>query len=110
MPSWSNFDSCGIVGKVPGWGDEQQRLTKMPACLHPHKKFPAKNCGSCCRRLPVRPLKVDLDSTAQSLYLVQTDGEKRDTLSAGLIINQFQEGTATANGTREQMSAWKFPL
>jgi chromosome partitioning protein len=60
--------------------------------------------------IPVRPSKVDLDSTAQFLDVVQTDMVKRDSLSGGLLLNQFQDGTAIGNATRQQISEWNFPL
>lgn len=60
--------------------------------------------------IPVRPSKVDLDSTAQFLDIVQTDMAKRDNLSGGLVINQFQEGTAIGVAAQKQIAEWNFPL
>lgn len=60
--------------------------------------------------IPVKPSKVDLDSTAQFLDVVQSDMAKRDDLSGGLLLNQIQEGTAVGNAARDQLSKWDFPV
>lgn len=60
--------------------------------------------------IPVRPSKVDLDATAQFLDVVQTDMQRRDDLSGGLLINQLQEGTAIGNAARQQIAEWEFPV
>ncbi|MGH9915590.1 MAG: hypothetical protein ACRD63_09925, partial [Pyrinomonadaceae bacterium] len=60
--------------------------------------------------IPVRPSKVDLDATAQFLDIVQADMAKRDDLSGGLLLNQFQEGTSISNVAKKQILEWDFPV
>lgn len=59
--------------------------------------------------IPVRPSKVDLDATAQFLDVVMADMARRDNLSAGLLINGLQGGTAIGEAAREQIGTWNFP-
>lgn len=60
--------------------------------------------------IPVKPSKIDLDATAQFLDVVQADMAKRDDLSGGLLLNQFQEGTSISNAARSQLAEWEFPI
>ncbi len=60
--------------------------------------------------IPVKPSKVDLDATAQFLDVVQADMAKRDDLSGGLLLNQFQEGTSISNAAKSQIAEWDFPV
>ena len=60
--------------------------------------------------IPVKPSKVDLDATAQFLDVVQADMAKRDDLSGGLLLNQFQAGTSISSAARSQLAEWEFPI
>lgn len=60
--------------------------------------------------IPVKPSKVDMDATAQFLDVVQADMAKRDDLTGGVLLNQFQENTAIGRAAREQIAEWDFPV
>jgi len=60
--------------------------------------------------IPVKPSKIDLDATSQFLDVVQADMAKRDNLSGGLLLNQFQEGTSISHAAKTQIAEWGFPI